>query len=77
MLLTAIALFATSAFLYSAPTATQGLAAAAAEFPYQEYAFSFVGFGALLMVTASISFLKRSKPPMVCMPKADFSEELR
>jgi hypothetical protein len=69
MLLTAIALFAASAFLYSAPTATQGLTAASAEFPYQGYAFSFVGLGALLMAAASISFLKRSKPMYVVAPK--------
>jgi hypothetical protein len=78
LLLAAIALFAASAFLYSSPTSTEGLAAASAsQFPYQGYAYSFVGFGALLMVTASISFLKRSKPPCVRVPKAEFSEELR
>jgi hypothetical protein len=66
-LLTAIALFAASAFLYSAPT--QGLTAASTEFPYQGYAFSFVAFGALLMAAASISFLKRSKPIYVATPK--------
>ena len=70
MLLTAIALFAASAFLYSTPAvATQGLTAAAADFPYQGYAFSLVGFGALLMAAASISFLKRSKPMYVAAPK--------
>jgi hypothetical protein len=67
-LLTAIGLFAASAFLYSATTANQAMTAAS-EFPYQGYAFSFVGFGALLMAAASISFLKRSKPTYVPAPK--------
>jgi hypothetical protein len=62
LLLTAIALFAASAFLYSSPVASgQVTAAATPEFPYQGYAFSFVGFGSLLMLTASLSFLRRSK----------------
>jgi hypothetical protein len=70
MLLTAIALFAASAFLYSMATTAQGLTASSApEFPYQGYAFSLVGLGSLLMVTASLSFLKRSKPPMMHVPK--------
>jgi len=83
LLLTAIALFASSAFLYSytQPIAEVYVAAAASmpEYPYQSYAFSFVGFGSLLMVTASFSFIKRSKPirTPVNIRTKNFSEELR
>jgi hypothetical protein len=69
LLLTAIALFAASAFLYSSPIASgQTTAAATLDFPYQGYAFSFVGFGSLIMVAASLSFLKRSKPASLHVP---------
>ena len=64
LLLTAIALFAASAFLYSYPTYQEGFALAEKPlntFEYQGFAFSFVGFGSFLMVTASISFVRRSK----------------
>lgn len=62
MLLAAIGLFAISAFLYSYEAFRQGLTFAASYYyPYQGYAISFVGFGSVLMVTASISYLKRSK----------------
>jgi hypothetical protein len=69
LLLAAIALFAVSAFLYSYtnPTSAEGFAATMLEYPYQNYAFSFVGFGSLLMATASFSFLKRSKTACVRM----------
>lgn len=82
LLLTAIALFATSAFLYSytLQMSTGGVTAAAGalpDYPYQSYAFSFVGFGSFLMVTASFSFLKRSKPAHVNIRAKKFSEELR
>ena len=60
LLLAAIALFAASAFLYSYPTYQEGFAYTAT-FEYQGYAYSFVGFGSLLMVAASISFMRRSK----------------
>ena len=60
LLLAAIGLFTVSAFLYSYPTYQEGFAYVAG-FEYQGYAFSFVGFGSLLMVAASISFLRRSK----------------
>lgn len=83
LLLTAIILFAASAFLYSytlRPEA-RGLSNASmslvAEYPYQIYAFSLVGFGSLLMTTASFSFLKRSKPTHVNIVVKKFSEELR
>ncbi len=63
----AIVLFAVSSFLYTYQTETQsavyGLNAAAASvdvFPLRTYALSFVGFGFVLMVTASVSYQKRS-----------------
>ena len=61
LLLAAIGLFAVSAFLYSYPTYQEGFALAAANFEYQGYAVSFVGFGSLLMVAASISYMRRTK----------------
>jgi hypothetical protein len=67
LLLAAIALFTASAFLYSYPTYQEGFAHAAT-FEYQGYAFSLVGFGSLLMVAASISFMRRSKTASSKMP---------
>jgi hypothetical protein len=55
LLLIAIVLFALSAFFYS----YEGIALF--DYPYRPYAISFVGFGSVLMVTASISYSKRSK----------------
>ena len=49
MLLIAIALFVVSGFFNSYQAA------------YRGYAISFVGFGSVLMVAASISYSKRSK----------------
>jgi len=60
LLLAAIGFFVVSAFLYSYPTYQEGFAYIAT-FDYQGFAFSLVGFGTLLMVAASISFMKRSK----------------
>jgi LPXTG-motif cell wall-anchored protein len=69
MLLMAIALFAVSAFLYSytyqPPAETLAATTSLPEYPYQNYAFSFVGFGSLLMLTASLSYLKRRKTACV------------
>jgi uncharacterized membrane protein YqgA involved in biofilm formation len=82
LLLMAIVLFAVSAFLYSytlQPIA-ESLAAADASlptYPYQSYAISFVGFGSLLMVTAALSFLRRSKTTCVDIRAKKLSEELR
>ena len=77
----AIALFAVSAFLYSYThqTPAEALVATASlpEYPYQNYAFSFVGFGSLLMLTASLSYLKRSKTACVKIRAVELSEELR
>jgi len=62
LLIGAIALFFVSAFLYSYKTFSEGLAIVASfEYPYKGYALSLVGFGSLLMVTASLSFMRRSK----------------
>ena len=71
LLSAAIALFVLSSFFYSYQVDaesqnlyTAGLNAAApatASFPYQTYAISFVGFGSLLMIAASLSYQKRSK----------------
>jgi hypothetical protein len=62
LLMAAIGLFAVSAFLYSYESFSEGFTFAASfEYPYQGYAISFVGFGSLLMVAASISYLRRSK----------------
>jgi len=63
--LLAIALFAVSTFVYSYSyqgsvddQAALGLSLA---YPYQGYALAFVGTGSFLMVTASVSYSKRSK----------------
>jgi len=62
LLIAAIALFASSAFLYSYRTLSEGLNLASSfVYPYQGHAFSLVGFGSLLMITASVSYMKRSK----------------
>jgi len=62
LLMAAIVLFAVSAFLYSYGTFSEGFTFASSfEYPYQGYAISFVGFGSLLMVAASVSYLRRSK----------------
>jgi len=60
-LLLAIVLFAVSAFFYSYEVVDGGWAFALAAYPYRGYAISFVGFGSVLMVAASISYSKRSK----------------
>jgi hypothetical protein len=52
--LVAIALFAVSMFFYS----YQSLSLS---YPYRGIALAFVGFGSVSMVTASISYSKRSK----------------
>ena len=62
LLVAAIGLFAASAFLYSYKTFSEGLNLVSSfEYPYHGHALSFVGFGSLLMFTASVSFMKRSK----------------
>jgi hypothetical protein len=68
LLSAAIALFVLSSFFYSYQIDNQNMyatgvytAPVAASFPYQTYAISFIGFGSLLMVVASISYQKKSK----------------
>jgi Na+/proline symporter len=62
LLLAAIALFALSAFFYSYQPSGENLAfSLAASYPYRVEALMFVGFGSALMLTASISYSKRSK----------------
>lgn len=63
LLVIAISLFAVSVFFYSyqvgggdAVMLTQSLA-----YPYRGYALMFLGCGSVSMVTASISYSKRSK----------------
>jgi hypothetical protein len=53
-------LFVVSAFFFSYQTgsATFNLNWS---YPYRGYALAFVGFGSVLMVTASVSYSKRSK----------------
>jgi hypothetical protein len=71
LLSAAIALFVLSSFFYSYQVdnqtenmyaaGTASLSPVAASFPYQTYAISFIGFGSLLMVAASISYQRKSK----------------
>jgi hypothetical protein len=72
LLSAAIALFVLSSFFYSYQVDNQNIYAAAgtadlapspatASFPYQTYAISFIGFGSLLMVAASISYQRKTK----------------
>ncbi len=56
----AITLYMVSAFFFSYQSGTTGYLNLAA-YPYRGYALAFVGFGSLLMVTASLSYTKRSK----------------
>jgi hypothetical protein len=63
LLLMAIAMFVLSAFFYSYQTSSEVLAfsVASSSYPYRVLALTFVGFGSVLMLTASISYSKRSK----------------
>jgi hypothetical protein len=60
LLLLAIVFFVVSSFFYSYEPASEGLAFALGH-SYRDYAISFVGFGSILMVAATISYSKRSK----------------
>ena len=55
-----ITLFMVSAFFFSYQNGSTSYLTLAA-YPYRGYALAFVGFGSLLMVTASLSYTKRSK----------------
>ena len=63
LLLMAIVLFAVSAFFYSYQSVSEGLSVSVSlsSSPYRVYAVTFVGFGSVLMLVASISYSKRSK----------------
>jgi hypothetical protein len=64
LLLLAITLFAVSMFFYSYQGSVgdaASLTLSLASYPYRGYALTFVGTGSFLMVTASISYSKRSK----------------
>ncbi|MGD0071982.1 MAG: hypothetical protein ABSB71_10540 [Candidatus Bathyarchaeia archaeon] len=58
LLALAITLFVVSTFFFSYQT---GSATFNPPYPYRGYALAFVGFGSVLMVTASVSYSKRSK----------------
>jgi len=60
LLALAITLFMVSAFFFSYQSGSATYLYLAS-YPYRTYALAFVGFGSLLMVTASISYSKRSK----------------
>jgi hypothetical protein len=59
----ALVLFIVSAFFYSYQAASEGLtfSAALGSYPYRGYALTFVGFGSVLTLVASILYSKRSK----------------
>jgi hypothetical protein len=59
LLFLAITLFVVSAFFFSYQTVN--VAFSLDSNPYRGYALAFVGFGSCLMVTASVSYSKRSK----------------
>ena len=64
LLLIAIALFSVAVFFYSYQTATSEnaiLLQSSAAFPYRGIALLFVGVGSVSMVTASISYSKKTK----------------
>jgi len=64
LLLLAITLFVVSVFFYSYPGAvgdSASLSAGLASYPYRGIALAFVGCGSVSMVTASISYSKKSK----------------
>jgi hypothetical protein len=63
LLLTAITLFAVAMFFYSyqGVVSENGALSASLTYPYRSIALAFVGFGSVSMVTASISYSKRSK----------------
>jgi len=63
LLVAAIVLFALSAFFYSYQVSSESLAFSldTSSYPYRIQALTFVGFGSVLMLTASISYSKRSK----------------
>jgi hypothetical protein len=62
LLLTAITLYAVAMFFYSYQGVVGDSAALSLlTYPYRGIALAFVGFGSVSMVTASVSYSKRSK----------------
>jgi hypothetical protein len=62
LLLIAITLFAVAMFFYSYQSVGDSASfSLSLVFPYRGIALAFVGFGSVSMVTASISYSKRSK----------------
>jgi hypothetical protein len=61
LLVAAILLFVIGAFFYSYQISGATFAQSLASYPYQSYGLAFAGFGSILMVTASVSYSKRSK----------------
>ena len=63
LLLMAIVLFVVSVFFYSYHATGEGLSFSASlgGYPYRGYAITFVGFGSILTLVASISYSSRSK----------------
>ena len=56
-----LALFVLSSYFYSYQTENVIATLSVASYPYKLYGVSFVGFGSLLMVAASISYSRKSK----------------
>ena len=69
----AIVLFVASAFFYSYQTGGSNLSLNWSSYPYREIALGFVGFGSVLMATATVSYSKRGKN--VFNETFDFSAE--
>jgi len=63
LLLIAIALFSLSAIFYSynLGDTTVSFGSGLNSYPYSGYAIALVGFGSVFMLTASLSFSRRSK----------------
>jgi hypothetical protein len=57
----AITLFAVAMFFYSIQSGVGDNASMNLAYPYRGIALAFVGFGSVSMITASISYSKRSK----------------
>jgi len=61
LLLMAITLFSVAMFFFSYQGAVADNGSLSLAYPYRGIALAFVGFGSVSMVTASISYSKRSK----------------
>jgi len=61
LLVAAILLFVTGALFYSYQSIDTAAFTQSLAYPYQNYGLVFACFGSVLMVTASLSYSKRSK----------------